>query len=451
MKEICPNLRNKQVAKEFGELEQLFGKTAASLLWSRNNGYSIDKAPNGADSILFQSLLDITKNRQQALIEKAKIYSDNFLKWFGDWEKAANANRVSLGKEIPNTDEYSKCGQKGETDVEIREVLDEKGNVIGTVRMEFSGKNRKEVVTLHPNLTVTGKGYGTALYQHIADKYNINIEESFGEIGKSEAAKRMWNRIYNAISKDPDTPLRQLTPSNSSKVVDENGEPLVVYSGRPTKGTTIFNLNSKRNRTTLTSLVKKGVYFTKDKEIAEKYSGSSAYENEIDKDIMKYGFADDGGAFSISKEEFLDIYPNVTPEYYDNMVERYNQVVNDPNNPIGGFHPSKIKIEGEVISAFLNIKNPVIIDMKGSTIAHLSKNQKQQINNSEGAIIENVNEAPSGVMSSITSTTTYILFDSNQIKSATDNIGTFDANNPDIRFMKADTFKQDLLVDDIER
>ena len=177
-----------------------------------------------------------------------------------------------------------------------------------------------------------------------------------------------------------------------SKVVDENGEPLVVYSGRPTKGTTIFNLNSKRNRTTLTSLVKKGIYFTKDKEIAEKYSGSSAYENEIDKDIMKYGFADDGGAFSISKEEFLDIYPNVTPEYYDKMVERYNQVVNDPNNPIGGFHPSKIKIEGEVISAFLNIKNPVIIDMKGSTIAHLSKNQKQQINNSEGAIIENVNE-----------------------------------------------------------
>lgn len=95
MKEICPNLHNKQVAKEFGELEQLFGKTAASLLWSRNNGYSIDKAPNGADSILFQSLLDITKNRQKALIEKAKIYSDNFLKWFGDWRNAAKENPYS--------------------------------------------------------------------------------------------------------------------------------------------------------------------------------------------------------------------------------------------------------------------------------------------------------------------------------------------------------------------
>lgn len=78
MKDICPNLHNKQVAQEYGELEDLFGPDTAHLLWSRNNGYNIDKAPNGADSILFQNLLDRTKNRQQALIEKAKIYSDNF-------------------------------------------------------------------------------------------------------------------------------------------------------------------------------------------------------------------------------------------------------------------------------------------------------------------------------------------------------------------------------------
>lgn len=92
MKEICPNLHNKQVAKEFGELKDLFGEDTAYLLWSKNNGYSIDKAPNGADSILFQSLLDRTKNRQQALIEKAKIYSDNFFKWFGDWTSGDNTN-----------------------------------------------------------------------------------------------------------------------------------------------------------------------------------------------------------------------------------------------------------------------------------------------------------------------------------------------------------------------
>ena len=152
-----------------------------------------------------------------------QVRTKNFINWFGDWINAAKANMISLGKEIPNTDKYSKYGQKGETDIEIREVLDENGNVIGTVRMEFSGKNRNGVVTLHPQLSVTGKGYGTALYQHIADTYGIPVEESFGEIGKSEAGKALWNKLQRdnntQISKG-DIPLRQLLPTNASKVFD---------------------------------------------------------------------------------------------------------------------------------------------------------------------------------------------------------------------------------------
>ena len=86
MKEICPNLHNKQVAKEFGELKDLFGEDTAYLLWSKNNGYNIDKAPNGADSILFGELLHVANgDRTQALILKAKVYSDEFLKWFRIW------------------------------------------------------------------------------------------------------------------------------------------------------------------------------------------------------------------------------------------------------------------------------------------------------------------------------------------------------------------------------
>ena len=97
MKEICPNLHNKQVAKEFGELKDLFGEDTAYLLWSKNNGYSIDKAPNGADSILFGELLHIANgDRTQALILKAKVYSDEFFKWFGDWtsEDKENVSKV---------------------------------------------------------------------------------------------------------------------------------------------------------------------------------------------------------------------------------------------------------------------------------------------------------------------------------------------------------------------
>ena len=97
MKEICPNLHNKQVAKEFGELKDLFGEDTAYLLWSKNNGYNIDKAPNGADSILFGELLHVTNgDRIQALILKAKVYSDEFFKWFGDWtlDDKTNVSKV---------------------------------------------------------------------------------------------------------------------------------------------------------------------------------------------------------------------------------------------------------------------------------------------------------------------------------------------------------------------
>ena len=99
MKDICPNLHNKQVAQEYGELEDLFGPDTAHFLWSSNNGYSIDKAPNGADSILFGELLHITNgDRTRAIILKAKLYSDEFLKWFGDWtsedKRFKNANII---------------------------------------------------------------------------------------------------------------------------------------------------------------------------------------------------------------------------------------------------------------------------------------------------------------------------------------------------------------------
>ena len=97
MKDICPNLHNKQVAQEYGELEDLFGPDTAHLLWSRNNGNSIDKAPNGADSILFGELLHVTNgDRTRAIILKAKVYSDEFLKWFGDWtsEDKENVSKV---------------------------------------------------------------------------------------------------------------------------------------------------------------------------------------------------------------------------------------------------------------------------------------------------------------------------------------------------------------------
>ena len=88
MNAFCPNLSNKKVKQEFDELTSLFGEDAAYFLWDKNNGYSLDKAPNGADSILFKSLLNnYNGDRQAALKAKAKVYTSSFTNWFGDWTK----------------------------------------------------------------------------------------------------------------------------------------------------------------------------------------------------------------------------------------------------------------------------------------------------------------------------------------------------------------------------
>ena len=85
---ICPNLSNPQVAEQWEELvENLDGSVkAAYQVWSLNKGNMIDKAPNGEPSILFHTLLSIYNgDRKNAIQAKAKLYTKEFINWFGDW------------------------------------------------------------------------------------------------------------------------------------------------------------------------------------------------------------------------------------------------------------------------------------------------------------------------------------------------------------------------------
>lgn len=118
MKIICPNLKNKEVAREFEELKNATSEAAAYHIWSQNNGNGIDKAPNGEPSKLFSDLLEhYNGDRVAAIQAKAKTYSKSFKNWFGDW-----TNNVST--DIDSTDaidylystntELSKVGGKEE-------------------------------------------------------------------------------------------------------------------------------------------------------------------------------------------------------------------------------------------------------------------------------------------------------------------------------------------------
>lgn len=182
MKEICPNLHNKQVAKEFGELKDLFGEEAAHLLWSRNNGYSIDKAPNGADSILFQNLLDRTKNRQQALIEKAKIYSDNFLKWFGDWTSNDDTN---VSKVVDENNEPKLLYHGGAKNIHIFQHSTKENSNTGTGYYEDPNTGEKIPVDSNSAIFFSDNPATALSYQYLYaySIYNQIIEDILSLLG----------------------------------------------------------------------------------------------------------------------------------------------------------------------------------------------------------------------------------------------------------------------------
>lgn len=115
----CLNIKNKEVAALLKKYTKIFGnEDAAYYVLSENNGYGLDKAPNGEPSKLFSDLLEhYNGDRVAAIQAKAKTYSKSFKNWFGDW-----TNNVST--DIDSTDaidylystntELSKVGGKEE-------------------------------------------------------------------------------------------------------------------------------------------------------------------------------------------------------------------------------------------------------------------------------------------------------------------------------------------------
>ena len=162
-------------------------------------------------------------------------------------------------------------------------------------------------------------------------------------------------------------------PANASKVVDENGEPLVVYHGaKYEKGNkfSIFDTNKSKSRHWLSSLVENAFWLTDNYYTANKFS---------------------------------------TPDYYER---------------------EHLGLEGSVYQVFLNLRNPLILDANGRVANYFIEENAQKIKNSEGTIIYNIDEDGRN----LSTITDYIAFSSNQIKSATDNVGTFLKDNDDIRY-----------------
>ncbi len=393
------DLTNKEIklrdtgSDNLDNLDNDFKKQIAEVRAKYENTPMWLKAPNGQPSKLTEE-------------QWLAVRTPNFKKWFGDWETLAIINEVrnmpalELEKPISNYSEVSEIkklfgsfgvsindrnkqsvifakGSVGKivghkSDVPISEVLDSfkdlfESSVLAIEEKEVLKEGHKE----HTNF----KGY-----EHYVNKFNYNgkpyyirftvqVENAKPQtIEKGYVPRKVHSSMITDVSIYKENPqsstdlstsgtmgvpifdskladfLTSVNEKDVSKVIDENGEPLVVYHGT-NENFAVFKKSS------------------------------------------------DGGFHFGTKEQALDRVPN-----------------------------------GNVLEVFLNVKH---IKRTRDKMDGQSKNIKiAKKEGFDGLVYGNIFEG--------NGEDSYVAFNSNQIKSATDNIGTY-SENPDIRWREVET------------
>lgn len=273
----CLNIKNPEVAALLKEYTEILGsENAAYYVLSENNGYGLDKAPNGEPSKLFSDLLEhYNGDRVAAIQAKARTYSKSFKEWFGDWVNPLKPGDIIFGHPAIGKTYSLESGKYKDKiidwDVEFNEkrdkwIEDHSNTVKGTpeykkARNEYliypenhpdyveflteewervKSKTKKEGKILfaspHNLLKMFSQDFDRIINLKDEDFVKRNIER-----GGKEKESKLWKEgINETISNTTGIPVEYLNENQYfedylnkyigvSKVVDENGEPLVVY------------------------------------------------------------------------------------------------------------------------------------------------------------------------------------------------------------------------------
>lgn len=333
------------------------------------------KAPNGKKSNLTES-------------QWLQVRTKAFKKWFGDWLSFNKSNPYSTNIHIGEfEDDFSNADASGIGKVISIFLGDE---LIGESGFDNSLNGSSSYLDMPSvggsNITIEkeyrGKGYGKAAYFEIAKlaANNGKILRSAPDKSRTPASTRVWESLKrDGYARKVEDRYEFINSSlnDASKVVDENGEPLVVYHGS-TKRFTTFDTNKTGSTTGDIS----GFYFTNNRDIAEQY-----YSKETGSAIgnIKLMFGVGG------KSTVYDVFLKASNPYVENF---------DNNR-----------------------------DTKGKE--NIIKNAKEQ--GHDVVVLKNIIDGPSVVQN------VYVVFNSNQIKSATDNNGMFSNDSLSILKKKRDT------------
>lgn len=519
---ICPNLKNEEVAREFEELKNATSEAAAYHIWSLNNGNGIDKAPNGEPSKLFSDLLEhYNGDRVAAIQAKARTYSNSFRDWFGDWTNTIKPGNIIFGHPAIGKTYSLESGKYKDKLIDWDEefntkrdkwIEDHSNTVKGTpeykkARNEYliyperhpdyvefiksewervKNKVKKEGKILFASPHNLLKMFPQDFNRIINLKDDDFIKRNIGRGGKEKESKLWKEGINETISNTTGIPVEYLNENQYfedylnkhlgiSKVVDENGEPKLMFHGSDNVFDTFrndvaiyttdamstadsyfyseSNVNDRMELFEYNSefenygLEREGDY-ARMEYLLNEYSSLEKPSSEYDNPYSNSPFFNNKFAYKPYKtaDDFLH---NVFPDFLNHIdnAEYRKEIINayvEHEHPINPNDFYKRSISGQILPLFVSNKNPLVIDGKGSSWNEIEYNGKiwstrdleifAKNNNYDGLIINNIIDLggrQSMASMDYGSATVAVSYNPNQVKSI-DNQGTFSTQDNNI-------------------
>lgn len=380
-------------------------------------------------------------------------YKDRFIDWDVEYNEKRDRWIEEHTKTKKGTKEFKDARNKyliyPENYPDYIEFLTREWN---RVKNKAKQENKILLVSPHNLLKLFPNDFNYIIDVESSDFISRNINRGGNEIN-SKLWKEGIDKTISNVNNIPKYTIGQGiylsdlldNANNTSKVIDENGEPLVVYHG--TKSLEEFSEFNKDTAIYTTNDLLTAISYVPDKlhEYAEKLTEGNSTKEVLD--VLQYytNQLKEGEPFDYFDSNYTVLKRTLEPLgitveekniYTIEDLEKYKSLVKATNIPI------KLAkgVDSFIKPLFGKIKNPIIIDAKGNMWNKISFNGKiystreleQLYKNTEydGIIIKNiVDYAGAGSSPS----TVYIQYNSNQVKSATENIGTFSTTNNDIR------------------
>jgi len=293
--------------------------------------------------------------------------------------------------------------------------------------LELTIENPKGVSVAYPNPDIQGDAYSASgVSTRNLSSYRSFVEKEKAAVRKKTVADGTFMKAPNGantnLTEDQWLSVRTAAfknwfgdwehdPENASKVVDENGEPRVVYHGSGAKFNTFSHKFAMKNG----AVKGRGFYFTDDQGYAEGFAPKGGHLFKV---FLNLRNPFDAEKLSLSKKDVERVIEHLDPDG-DLIVSDYASSAN--GYPGKAWYRKALK---ETVDA--------IVDSSVNDADIIS--ELYTIGGQEAALRAVAETLGRDGFMSRGPVNMQIVFSSTQIKSATDNRGTYDPKNPDITF-----------------